>query len=700
MKLKVILCCHLLAAFFITGCGVKKTTLDEIVVTGAAAEYQGSYPRVTDILHTKLDLSFNWDSAYVYGKATVEAKPYFYPIDRAILNANGFRINRVALVKNEELIPLKYGYDGKLLTVHLDRTYPENQKFTLFIDYVARPHELKVGTDIFGNGDRGLYFIDRNDKDPAKRQIWTQGETECNSNWFPTINDPQEKMTQEISLTVPEVYTTLSNGELEFTSLNGDGTRTDNWRQEKPHSTYLAMIAVGNFKITKDTWRDKEVSYYMEPPYAANARLIFGKTPEMLEFFSKLTRVDYPWDKYAQIVVRDFVSGAMENTTATTFFGEMNMTAGEYLDENHEDIIAHELFHHWFGDLVTAESWSNLPLNESFATYGEYLWFEHKYGRMEADQHGLNDQLVYLAGKKSDVDLIRFEYSNREDMFDVVSYQKGGRILHMLRKTVGDSAFFRALNLYLTRYAYKSAEVHDLRLVFEEVTGQDLNWFFNQWFLSPGHPVLGISTRYDPGSRKAIVQIRQEQNLSANPLYRIPLAVDVYAGGKVTRHNVVLNQQHQTFEFDSEQPADLINVDAEKYILGEKNETRTPEQWALLYTKGPLFMDRYEAISHLMAQRKEKTARDIFIKALEDPSWMIRLAAVRAAGDFPQEEKQRIHPIITSMALEDKRSYVRAEAVRVLKTAFGGFDNAATLKRAAQDQAPSVIKAVKTAVPD
>ncbi|HEY0896215.1 MAG TPA: M1 family aminopeptidase, partial [Sphingobacteriaceae bacterium] len=357
-------------------------------------------------------------------------------------------------------------------------------------------------------------------------------------------------------------------------------------------------------------------------------------------------------------------------------------------------------FHHWFGDLVTAESWSNLPLNESFATYGEYLWFEHKYGRMEADQHGFTDQSVYLAGKKSDLDLIRFRYSNREDMFDVVSYQKGGRILHMLRKTVGDAAFFKALNLYLTRYAYKTAEVHDLRLVFEEVTGQDLNWFFNQWFLGSGHPVLNISTHFDTDSKKAVVRIRQEQYPAASPLFRIPLAVDVYAGGKATRHNVVLSQQDQTFELVSDTPADLINVDAEKYVLGEKTETKPLEQWAYLYENGPLFLDRLEALIHLRESKKEKKAQEIFIKALKDPSWMIRLTAVRAVADLPPEERQRLHPEISRLALEDPRSYVRAAAVTALKTRFSGFDNAETLKKAAQDQAPSVIKAVKTAVPD
>ena len=283
MKLKHCLCCPIVAAIFLTACSsIQKTNLSPVVITENAAgvNYRGSYPRLTDIEHTRLDLSFNWDSAYVIGKATIDAKPYFYPSDHAILDANGFRFNSVTLVTKDEKKPLRYTYNGKKLDVQLDKIYTRDQKFTLFIDYVAMPEKLKVGEDISSTGDRGIYFINKDGKDKAiPRQIWTQGETECNSNWFPTINGPQVKMTQEMNITVPNEYVTLSNGTLEYSSLNGNGTRTDSWRQEQPHSTYLTMLAVGNFTITKDVWRDKEVSYYTEPEFASTAKLVFGKTP-------------------------------------------------------------------------------------------------------------------------------------------------------------------------------------------------------------------------------------------------------------------------------------------------------------------------------------------------------------------------------------------------------------------------------------
>lgn len=704
MKIRINLCCQILAAFFLTACSAPKmVNLDPVTVTeniAGANVYRSSYTRTSDIINTRLDLSFDWDSAYVNGRASILVKPYFYSTDKLNLNANGFRINNVSLVHNYDKKPLEYTYNGKILSIKLDRQYSRNENYTVFIDYVAMPYKLKVGEDITTDGDRGIYFINREGKEKSKpRQIWTQGETECNSNWFPTINDPQEKMTQELNITVANEFVTLSNGSLEFSSLNGDGTRTDSWRQEQPHSTYLTMLAVGDFAITKDKWRDKEVNYYTEPAYASTAKLVFGNTPEMMEFFSQKLGVDYPWEKYSQIVVRDFVSGAMENTTATVFFEGLNMTEGQYLDRNYEDIISHELFHHWFGDLVTAESWSNLPLNESFATYGEYLWDEYKYGRDAADLKGLEDLSAYLSNKdKQKQDVIRFDYADRDHMFDEVSYQKGGRILHMLRKTVGDDAFFKALNMYLTRYAYKNAEIHDLRLVFEEVTGTDLNWFFNQWFLSSGHPVLNIRSSYDAVNKQVRINIKQDQDLGLNPLYRIPLAVDIYQESGKIRNEILLDKKDQTFTFSAAVAPALVNVDAEKYILAEKQENKTIEEYIFQYQNAPLFMDRLEAVMKLLEMKNENRAKSIVILALKDPSWFIRYSALAVLEQLTEDERQTLLKQIGDMALHDKVSQVRAAAVDSLAKFYKSSDTRDIFIQTAKDKSPAVIRSSNRAL--
>lgn len=704
MNYKLILSWPLVTAFFLLSCSTPKlVNLDPVTVTEnmpGSTVYRGSYTRKTDLINTRLDLSFDWDSAYVHGKATIQAKPYFYATDQLLLNANGFRIKNVSLVNNYDKKPLHYRYDGKILAITLDKVYNNDQSYTVFIDYVAMPNKLKIGEDISSSGDRGMYFINLDGKDKDKpKQIWTQGETECNSNWFPTINDTQEKMTQELNITVPNEFVSLSNGTLEFSSMNGDGTRTDSWRQEQPHSTYLTMLAVGNFTITKDKWRDKEVSYYTEPAFASTARLVFGNTPQMMEFFSVKLGVDYPWDKYSQIVVRDFVSGAMENTSATVFYEGLNMSEGEYIDQNQEDIISHELFHHWFGDLVTAESWANLPLNESFATYAEYLWNEFKYGREQADFKGFQDFSIYFGNKsKENVDVIRFDYADREHMFDEISYQKGGRIIHMLRNTVGDAAFFKALNLYLTRYAYKSAEIHDLRLVFEEVTGTDMNWFFNQWFLSSGHPVLNIQNTFDPERKEVSVTIRQNQDLSKTPLYRIPIAIDIYFNGKVERKEIVLDKQKQSFVFPVATLPDLVNVDAEKYILAEKSEVKNLQQNVFQYEHAPLFMDRLEAVIMFLQKKEESLAKRMLIEAFKDKSWVIRNTALMVLEYLSNEERTSVYGKIKELALKDDHSQVRASAVQILGKYYRSMDNRTVFAITANDKSLAVKKATNDAL--
>jgi aminopeptidase N len=423
-------------------------------------EYRASYTRSIDIIHTKLEVSFNWEKQYLFGKATITLKPYFYPIKEITLDAKGFDIKEVAMVNahsmQTEKKELPFTYDKTKLTISLDKEYTRNDTLKIFIDYVAMPNERETKSGNAITSDKGLYFINPLGKEKNKpTQIWTQGEPESNSCWFPTVDKPNERMTQEIFITLDSAhknFVTLSNGLLISSKKNSDSSRTDYWKQSLPAAPYLTMMAIGDFTIVKDKWRNIDVNYYVEHDYAKYAKNIFGNTPEMLEFFSNKLGTPYPWEKFSQIVVRDYVSGAMENTTAVLHGEFMNQTDRELLDHNNEDVISHELFHHWFGDYVTCESWANLTLNEGFATYGEYLWKEYKYGRDEADAHAYNSMQRYLSStKKNPKHLIRYYYNDPDDVFDAHSYNKGGAVLHMLRNYVGDDAFFTALKLYLQR---------------------------------------------------------------------------------------------------------------------------------------------------------------------------------------------------------------------------------------------------------
>ncbi|RYY81455.1 MAG: M1 family peptidase, partial [Chitinophagaceae bacterium] len=373
----------------------------------------------------------------------------------------------------------------------------------------------------------------------------------------------------------------------------GNGMRTDTWKMSQPHAPYLLFMGVGSFEVVKDRYKGKDVTYYVEKEYAPVARRIFGYTPEMMALYSRLTGVEFPWPKYAQIVGRDYIFGAMENTTATLHGDDANQDARSLVDGNEwELVIAHELFHQWTGDYVTTESWSNTTVNESFADYSEALWYEYKYGR-EAMQHQLySDRRLYLSNKSlNSKKLVTFNYGNAFEMFDQVSYQKGGCILQMLRSFVGDSAFFRSIKLYLDTYKYKSAEAQQLRLAFEEVTGKDLNWFWNQWYYGSGHPVLDLSYQFDAATRKARLIVQQTQDGAP---FTAPVVVAVHQGGKVKEHRVWIRNRTDTFSFDASARPDLINFDAENVLVAQKTDHKTPAEWQYLYGHGS-YIDRREA---------------------------------------------------------------------------------------------------------
>lgn len=668
--------------------------------------YRASNTQLSDIQHMELRVSFDWNKKYLFGEAALTVKSYWYPQSMLYLNARGMDIKEVSLIASGERKPLIYEYKNDSLFISLDKTYTRDESYKVFIEYTAKPDELKsVGGSAAISSDKGLYFINADGSDPKKpKQIWTQGETQSNSVWFPTIDSPNEQLTQELYITVDTSFVTLSNGLLISSIVNkNQGTRTDYWKQTIPHAPYLVMMAIGKYSVIKDKWRKIPVDYYVEPEYAPHARAIFGNTPEMMEHYSKLLGVDYPWEKYAQVAVRDFVSGAMENTTAT-IHGEFIQTDTRYLlDNDFEAVIAHELFHHWFGDLVTCESWANISMNESFATYGEYLWDEYKYGRDYADANLNNDLDSYTGQPRArHKHLIRFDYENREDVFDVVSYQKGARVLHMLRNTVGDEAFFKALQLYLNRHRHQPVEAHQLRLAMEEISGRDLNWFFNQWYFNNGHPELDISYEWDEAGKKQKVIIEQKQDFEKNPLYRLPIAIDIYTASGKQRYPVEMNKVKDVFEFTADSKPVLIITDADKYLLCTKKDNLSKEQWMELYNRGPLYMDRYEALQKISKNVKAGTPEaETLIKAMDDKFHGLRQMAIRAITPLAKDEKTKegVRETLLRLAATDPKSLVRAAALAALYKNYKE-DEAVTdiLDKAIRDSSYRVIETALTGI--
>ena len=662
-------------------------------------EYRGSATRINDLVHTKLKVKFDYDKSYLYGEAWITLQPHFYTTDSLTLDAKGMDIHKVALVDGKKMKELPFQYDKTFLRIHLDKMYKGGENYTVYIDYTAKPNEADVHGSAAINDAKGLYFI--NPKGETKNkptQIWTQGETEATSVWCPTIDKPNQKTTEEIYMTVPAKYVTLSNGKLMSQQKNADGTRTDYWKMDLPHAPYLFFMGVGDYAIIKDKWKNKDVDYYVEKEYAPVARKIFGLTPEMIDYFSKITGVDYPWVKYAQITGRDYVSGAMENTTATLHSDVAQQDARELVDGNiWESTIAHELFHQWFGDYVTTESWSNITLNESFANYSETLWAEYKYGKDAGAEQNYDDMQGYLRSHSGNKDLVRFYYRDKEDVFDAVSYNKGGRILNMLRHQVGDAAFFAALHEYLTANKFKSAEAQQLRLAFEKITGRDLNWFFNQWYYGSGNPDVDINYVYDDAN--GTVQVIIDQKQKSGNIFQMPIDIDIYNGAQKVRHHVWANDAIDTFTFHYTKRPDLVNVDGDKIMLWTKDDHKTLDNYIFQYKNAGNYVDRREAIEFAANHLDDEKAVDLLKTALNDPYHGLRQLALSKVDLNKDAIKTGFESTILTIAKNDKYAPVRASAIALL----GQYKNkefAGLFTKAVKDSSYTVSGNALTALSD
>jgi aminopeptidase N len=637
-----------------------------VSVNDARNQYRGSEAILWDIIHTRVALSFgNWADKTAYGEAWIDIQPYAKARKTLTLDAKSMQIEKVEL----EGKSVQHTYNDDKLTIPLGREYKPSEKLRLYIKYKALPYSKVTGGSAAITDDRGLYFINTDGEIADKpHQIWTQGETEANSHWMPTIDKPNERMTIQIELTVPEKIQTLSNGIKISAESIGNNMRTDVWKMDKPIQVYAAMFAIGKFAIVKDKWRDKEVNYYVERDYEPYAKKMFNNTPEMMEFFSKITGVDYPWQKYDQVVVRDYVSGAMENTTASLYGEFMNQNFREIADVNYEDIVSHELFHQWFGDYVTMESWSNLTVSESFANYGEQLWRKYKYGAESADRLAYNDLQKYLISR-SQAPLVRFNYEDKEDMFDRVSYEKGGAILNYLHGLIGDDAFYKAMNIYLTKNALSSTEATHWRLAVEEATGEDWNWFFNQFYMRGGHPHLDVKYNYDDAKKElniTVTQLPSDSGLS----YQLPLKALVIYGNEKNIADWNITQKTEMFKYpykNGVKPA--LVLDAEHWLPGTIKENKGSEHWLIQYNQHDNYISKRIAINEAVKDIDNESAKKLIDNALTDKSPLVKAHTLSVITKFKADVyANRWRSTIEYLAKEDGDNHVRAYAFDMLGT--------------------------------
>jgi aminopeptidase N len=575
--------------------------------------------RLVDLTHIALVLEVDPAARTVAGTATLQAKAVAPGVDHVELDAVELAIEQVTV----DGAARPFRHDGKRLRIELGTPRAIGDSFAIAVTYRGAPR-------------RGLYFIAPDEGYPKKPvQAWTQGQDEDSRYWFPCVDTPNEKATSELTVTVPSALFALSNGLLVSDRTNGD-KRTLHWKLDVPHSCYLVTLAVGDFAAIETTWRDVPVVYYVERGREAEAERTLARTPKMLELFSERFGVTYPYPRYAQVFVADFIFGGMENTSATTLTDSVLLDERAALDYDVDALVAHELAHQWFGDLVTCRDWGEGWLNEGFATYSEYIWREHHEGRDAADLELDEWREQYFgedAGRYRRTIATKL-YDEPIDIFDHHLYEKGGRVLHMLRHVLGDAAFWRALAHYLGKHRHGVVESRDLARAVEEATGRNVDWFFSQWVIDgAGHPELEVGVRWDASHSLAVVTIEQKQKVDARtPLFRIPTTMRFRIGERDVDVPLEVVEPRHVFHLRLEaEPVQAI-FDPGAVVLASVKQEKPEPVWIAELAGATLAIDR-GAAAHALARRGGPAAERALGESLDrDPYWAVRATAAQGLG--------------------------------------------------------------------
>ncbi|MCG8417894.1 MAG: M1 family metallopeptidase [Proteobacteria bacterium] len=661
--------------------------------------------RVCDVRHIRLAIDIDIEARTIRGTCSLTLAPLSSDLSRITLNAVELDIHRVSCRGSE----LAFSHDGAVLRVDLHGAAGQlpvgpapglemafgggsaveaagavpsagqgsGAVLDQSSDQIARPSALQVTSqatgqvtidiEYSGSPRRGLYFVGPDEAYPDKPvQVWTQGQDEDSRYWFPCFDSPHEKATSEVIATVPGEFFALSNGALISDTTEG-GRRTMHWRFDTPHSCYLITLAAGQFSEIREYWGDVEVTYYAAVGREDEMRRTVGKTTEMLELFSNLFGLPYPYEKYAQVSVADFIFGGMENTTATTLTDTVLLDERAALDYDAEKLVSHELAHQWFGDLLTCRHWGEGWLNEGFATYSEYLWREHSEGRDAADV-----ELAFWDEKYFSEDSSRYRrkvatkiYDEPIDIFDHHLYEKGGRVLHMLRQLLGDQAFWASIAHYLNKHRTGSVETRDLARSIESATGRVLDWFFEQWITEgAGHPELEVAYAWDADRKLARFTVVQTQTLEHDtPIFRMPLKVRFRVGDVDRDLPIEVTEREQTFFFVlDEEPSQAI-FDPGKTLLAKIKTDKGIHLIEAELKSATLACDRIHAANEL-AKRGGYRAAERLIAALgEDPFWAVRAAAARGLGELRTD---RARDGLLRAVRETEHARARRAVVRAL----------------------------------
>jgi len=622
----------------------------------AAAPARGDEPyarsRDYDLQHSRVVLQFEPEQKKIVGDVTNSVALLRDGLEKISFDSVGLQIQSVRVNKNGA----KFETTENKLVVTLPKGAKPGARYEVEIKYVGTP-------------TKGLYFI-LPDKDDPKRplQIWTQGESEDTRYYLPTYDYPNDRLTTETILTVPANWLTVSNGKLVSVSDATGGMKTWTWRESQPSSTYLFTVVAGEFTEVKDSWRDIPVTYYAPNGRGDRLSINYSRTPAMIGLFSRKLGVDYPWEKYSQAMVDEFVAGGMENSSATTNAAESlhNPELAPEYEEGEDPLIAHELGHQWFGDLVTTKDWGNIWLNEGFATFMETVWAEAHFGKDIADyDRWQSAQGWFTARSLYEKPIVRYDFEESEE-FDDNAYTKGGWVLYMLRRQLGEDAFYSGLKHYLEENRGKNVSTSDLSKAIEEATHNNVDEFFQQWVYGAGAPKFAVSYAYDDAKKQVALTVKQTQKREGHVgLFQVPVDVEITTTSGPKLYPIHVTQESEVFTFPADSAPQMVLFDKGTQIL--KSVQFKKEKKELLYqlknaSEGADRADAAEALGRI--NNDDEIAVALGQALRNDMSTGVRRTVAEALGEIASAAaaKQLLGALDTA-----KQPWVRGAIVQALE---------------------------------
>jgi aminopeptidase N len=606
-----------------------------VLVAPAIADEPYARSRDYDLQHSKIALRFDTGQKKVIGDVTHSVSILKDDTKKLVFDSVGLTIQSVTLNK----MAVKFETTDVKLIVPLGTSAKKGDKLDVEIKYE-------------GKTTKGAYFI-LPDKDYPHRpqQIWTQGESEDTRYYLPIYDYPNDRLTTETILTVPASWTTIANGKLVSVKDAGSGMKVWDWQETLPSSTYLITVVAGEFDEVKDMWRGKPVTYYAPKGRGDRLKINYGRTPQMLELFTKKLGVDYPWEKYAQAMVDDFVAGGMENSSATTNTSSslVHPTLAPEYATGQDPLISHELGHQWFGDLVTCKDWGNIWLNEGFATFMETLWVESYFPKDQADYDrwsGIREwfEQANLWTKP----LVRHDFDDSSE-FDGNAYGKGGLVLYMLRHQIGEQAFYRGLKHYLEVNRGKNVVTADLVKAIEEETHTNVDQFFTQWAYGAGAPKFDLGYTYDDAKRQVILKVKQTQKVEGRVgIFRIPTDVEITTAAGARIYPITVSKPEEVFALPAHSTPTMVLFDKGGHILKSAEFHKEKEEWLYQLKNATEFADRADAIGAL-SKLKDDAEVDASLgeTVRNDQAWGVRATSADALGErkTPAAAKQLLESL-------------------------------------------------------